>query len=335
MYVGIGDQRVPAIVDTAASSSFINSKILPVDQFVEQTNLTTNLAANNVSMKITGKARIKIEIGGKTFVCEVLISPELRAPFLLGLNWLRQEEATIDLARNVMYVGKTERTTVPFVSPPLSGDDLSIVDPEKLQHQVPSQYVLSFQKIIRENSRVFSPPGGSLPRTKSVRHTIKLTTDQPFRLRPYQCSEVKRREIEKQVQEMLSAGIIEQCASSYSSPVVLAKKKDGKFRFCVDYRRLNSITEDVAQPIPRIMDAIKDLGIAKIFTTIDLKSGYWQIPMYETAKRYTAFSTPSGGTYQFNVMPFGLKGAPRTFQLWGLYTHFFTRSRKGRGRREK
>ena len=69
---------------------------------------------------------------------------------------------------------------------------------------------------------------------------------------------------------MLSVGIIEKYASSYSSPVVLAKKKDGQFRFCVEYRRLNSH----AQPIPRIMDAIKDLGIATIFTTIDLKSGY-------------------------------------------------------------
>ncbi|CAB0043274.1 unnamed protein product [Trichogramma brassicae] len=68
------------------------------------------------------------------------------------------------------------------------------------------------------------------------------------------------------------------------------------------------------QQIPRISDALKDLGDAKVFTTLDLKSGYWQIPMDETAKPYTAFTTPTGGSYQFRVMPFGLKGAPGTFQ---------------------
>ena len=92
---------------------------------------------------------------------------------------------------------------------------MDIVDPEKLQHQVPSQHLRPSHHIIRENARIFSPPGGGLPRTRSVQHTIKLTTDQPFRLRPYQYSEVKRREIEKQVQEMLSAGIIEQCTWNF------------------------------------------------------------------------------------------------------------------------
>ena len=150
-------------------------------------------------MKVTGKAYIKIELGGRFFSCDVLVAPELRAPFLLGLNWLRQEDAIIDLSRNVLYVGKIIRTTIPLVGTPLSGDDLAIVDPEKLQHQVPSQHLRPFHHIIRENARIFSPSGGGLPRTRSVRHTIKLTTDQPFRLPPYQYSEVKRKEIEKQV----------------------------------------------------------------------------------------------------------------------------------------
>ena len=113
---------------------------------------------------------------------------------------------------------------------------------------------------------------------------------------------------------MLADGITEPTSSPYSSPVVLAKKKSGQPRFCVDYQKLNSITEDYPQPIPNIPDALKDLGNAKIFSTLDLKSGYWQIPMEPASKKYTAFATPSGGSYQFRVMPFGLKGAPGTFQ---------------------
>ena len=95
--------------------------------------------------------------------------------------------------------------------------------------------------------------------------------------------------------------------------MVLAKRKDEKWRFCVDYRKLNSFTEDVAQPIPRIADSMKDVAKAKVFSTLDLKSGYWQVRMEEQAKSYMAFFTPTGGTYQFKVMPFGLKGAPGTF----------------------
>ncbi|KAL7295776.1 hypothetical protein TKK_0010827 [Trichogramma kaykai] len=80
-------------------------------------------------------------------------------------------------------------------------------------------------------------------------------------------------------------------------------------RFCVDYRKLNSLTEDTAQPIPRICDTLKDLGDSWVFSTLDLPSGYWQIPMDEKSKPLTAFATPSGGTYQFKVM-----GALGTFQ---------------------
>jgi hypothetical protein len=92
------------------------------------------------------------------------------------------------------------------------------------------------------------------------------------------------------------------------------KKKDGRPRFCVDYRRLNTITMDEAASLPIIQETLRDLGQAKVFTSLDLTSGYWQVPLSEESKQYTAFSTPDGGLYQFRVMPFGLKGAPSTFQ---------------------
>ena len=83
-----------------------------------------------------------------------------------------------------------------------------------------------------------------------------------------------RRYSEEKRKEMLAAGIIEPRASPYSSSVVMAKKSDRRFRFCVDYRRLNAITEVTAQPIPRILDALRDLRDATIFSALDLRSGY-------------------------------------------------------------
>ncbi|KAK9752274.1 Reverse transcriptase (RNA-dependent DNA polymerase) [Popillia japonica] len=117
-----------------------------------------------------------------------------------------------------------------------------------------------------------------------------------------------------QVAEILVAGVIGPSHSKYSSPVVIVNKKDGKPRFCVDYGRLNDRTRSETSPLPTIQEPLRDLGKARIFNTLDLRSGYWQIQTDASSKQYTAFTTPDGATYEFNVMPSGLKNAPITFQ---------------------
>ena len=94
---------------------------------------------------------------------------------------------------------------------------------------------------------------------------------------------------------------------------MLVRKKNGKVRFCVDYRRLNQVTRKDAYPIPRIDDTIDTLAGSKFFSTFDLASGYWQVPMDDEHKDKTAFVTPNG-LYQFKVMLFGLCNAPSTFE---------------------
>lgn len=112
---------------------------------------------------------------------------------------------------------------------------------------------------------------------------------------------------------MLKKGIIKKSYSPWSSPVVLVTKKNGKVRFCIDYRKLNQITKKDNHPIPRIDDMLTQFNGSQWFTSIDLKSGYWNVMMDEKDKEKTAFITPFG-LYQFEVMPFGLCNAPATFQ---------------------
>ena len=112
---------------------------------------------------------------------------------------------------------------------------------------------------------------------------------------------------------MLDAGIIEPSSSEWASPIVLVNKKDGTLKLCVDYRRLNVESQMDAYPMPRIDDLIDRLGKAKFITMLDLTRGYWQVLMASTSRHLTAFTTPFG-LFQFKVMPFGLQGAPATFQ---------------------
>ena len=135
----------------------------------------------------------------------------------------------------------------------------------------------------------------------------------PIKQRSYRLSPVKQAIQEEKLGKMLVAGVVEPFHSGWVSPVVLPPKKHGGHRFCVDYRKLNAVTETDAYPLPNINAILESLSGATIFSTIDLNSGYWQVPMDLQNKAKTAFITQRG-LYHFNVMPFGLKNAPATFQ---------------------
>ena len=107
--------------------------------------------------------------------------------------------------------------------------------------------------------------------------------------------------------------MIEPSTSKWAAPIVLVKKKDGTLRFCVDYRKLNTQSNVDPYPMLRVDELVDRLGSARYLITLDLAEGYWQVPMAEGSREKTVFITPQG-LFQFTVMPFGLQGAPATFQ---------------------
>eukprot|EP00731_Ephydatia_muelleri_P035196 Em0104g2a len=168
----------------------------------------------------------------------------------------------------------------------------------------------SLQGLLKEfEDTLKSKPG----RTRMIEHSIDTGSAQAIRLPPYRLPYAYRDVITKELKEMLEDGVISRSTSEWAAPVVLITKKNGEIRFCVDYRRLNSISRTDSYPMPRVDELIDRLGSANYISTLDLSRGYWQVPMSAQSRAKTAFVT-SYGLFEFNVMPFGLQGAPSTFQ---------------------
>ena len=186
--------------------------------------------------------------------------------------------------------------------------DLSVIKDWKPEEQKEAK------DLILEYGSLFALKDLDLGRTDKVKHSIKLNDYTPFKERyrhipPHQYEEVKQH-----LKEMLEIGAISESKSPWASAVVLVRKKDGSLRFCIDLRKLNARTVKDAYSLPRIKETLDCFNGAQWFTSLDLKSGYWQVELDEESKALTAFAFGPLGFYQCEHMPFGLNNTPATFQ---------------------
>lgn len=199
-------------------------------------------------------------------------------------------------------------TIIPELPPHLK--DLYTRSTAKLQENE----CTALRNLLIEYQDIFSKSDKDIGHTNIIQHTIDTGNVHPIRQRPRRVPLSKMAEAEAEIKSMAAQGVIEPSTSPWSSNIVLVKKKDNSLRFCVDFRQLNDVTQKDSHPLPRIDDTLDALSGAKFYSTLDLKSGYWQVGISEADRPKTAFSFPGGGLWQFTVMAFGLCNAPATFE---------------------
>ena len=197
---------------------------------------------------------------------------------------------SVSVARSMECVPSTETAELPdYLEDIVRGSHTSLGDSGRQ----------SLRDLLHKYEHVFPAPGEPVTgRSKTVLHEIEINDARPVRCGPRRLAPAGLRREQDCVREMLSGGQIEPSDSPWASPVVLVTKKDGSTRFCVDYRRLNSLTVKDAYPLPRIDDSLRLLGNQQWFSTMDLASGYWQVAMSPDAQKKAAFVT-NEGLFQF------------------------------------
>ena len=249
--------------------------------------------ANGLEASLAGDLRSAARVGHQKLTHRYAILPALTHPVILGMDALKKLRVRMTLGHQLL---------VPEAATLETADGVTACTPAQAE---------TLQQLLDEELPKFQTLRGT---TQLAEHTIRLKSTVPLKQRYTPRNPAMQQIINEEVNKMLAEGIIEPSQSPWSSPVVLVRKKNGKRRFCIDFRRVNMVTEKDAYPLPQVEATLSKLREARFISSIDLANGYWQVPLAPESRPITAFTVPGRGLYQFRVMPFGLHSAPATFQ---------------------
>ena len=230
----------------------------------------------------------------------------------IELEYMNQEQSKSNVLENAK-VNSDKNIKRPEPTPERLNELFTKLDPYGIQ-EWPEGLQQEVHNLMVEYQHLFMLNDLELGKTSMVKHEIKLSNPVPFKDR-YRCIPPHEfNEVCSHLWDMLKVGAIRKSVSPWASLVVLVGKKDGSLRFCIDLRKLNSRTNKDAYSLPRIEESLDCLSGAIIFTSLDLKAGYWQVEMEENSIPYTAFTIGPLRFCECVHMPFGLMNAPDTFQ---------------------
>ena len=301
-----------AVLDSQASDTFVSDRLINYLAYTTTDYYKTVMgAAQDVSYTVKGKTILQAKCANVNIEIPAFVIKGLISDVIFGHDFLVKYGAVLDYNTNEIFFGKNTRVRLAWRNDKRFSESKRVeqnleefqVGPlEPNQKHALTSVLTTFPEVITDK----------IGYTSTVKHEIKCSSNEPIKQRPYPLNPDRRAFVYKKIQEMENEGLIEPSNSNWASPIVLPKKKNGEYRLCVDFRKLNLNTVSDAYPMPDLKNLLRKVNGAKVFSTLDLNSGYWQVEVKEESRPMTAFTTPRG-LYQFRVMPFGLKNAPATF----------------------
>jgi len=307
------------LVDSGSTHSFLSERVATLlpDIPVQAVHVSVKVANGGVMQCVAMLPSCAWTMQGYSFAQDLRVLPLHTFDMILGMDWLERFSPMKVHWGNKWMMIPYQGSSILLQG--VTASALEEVVVQLLSIQVPPEAVPSdplpeeIRNLLTQYAVVFSTPT-SLPPARDCDHTIPLLPGaRPVNVRPYRYPPALKDEIERQVSEMLQQGLIQPSSSPFCSPVLLVRKKDGSWRFCVDYRYLNALTVKCQYPIPIFEQLMDELFGASWFSTLDLWAGYHQIRLKAGEEFKTAFQTHSGH-FEFRVMAFGLTGGPGTFQ---------------------
>ena len=299
--VVIRDLKIRAFLDTGSRVTFIRERIYHELQ-------SPTLSKDQISLFGLGQTEVSplgyfqtvINVDGEEFPATIYVIPNsaTKLDMIIGRDVLLQANVTI--VQGEVTVKKDKQ--------PIFLADIDVLDQPPLNI---GEHASKDAKDVIERMMTNYIPNKC--KTTNVEMNIVLKNEESIYQRPRRLPPVERVIVEKQVHDWLEDGIIEPCSFEYASPVVVVKKKDGSPRVCIDYRKLNRVVVKDRYPLPLIEDQLDKLQDAKVFSTMDLKNGFFHVKVTTSSRKYTSFVTHCG-QYQFLKVPFGLCNSPSVFQ---------------------
>lgn len=304
--VSFGGRPFTALIDTGASCCIISREVfdqIRADKTVLKKYEACKLAAltaNSQALHFQAEIRAHVKVEYLSWDFRFFVVEELPVQVILGVDFLKHTKAIVNVARAtvcfpyqqplVLSLGAPEEKDEMKVDRPVLGENL-----DREQRQVLERVISKFGETVTKK----------LGRTNLIKYHINIKPGHKVRARPYQFSPPKTEILRGHIEELLKEGVIRESNSEYASSAFCVPKKGNKTRMVVNFRALNQGLTLEATPMPTVESAFQHLAKAKFFSVIDLNSAYFQIPLAEESKKYTAFVVP-WAQFEFNFLPFGL-----------------------------
>lgn len=304
--VRIFGKEIKALLDSGATKTILGREGMWIlDRCPARLHKTSGKyveTADAMKHEIGGMVDLAITLKGRTEQLTVLVVPALKHNLILGIDFWESMNIVADFSNKEWHFTSHFRGSHNFCS--------TVEGIQSTEHLTEVER-RTLQTLVNE---FFKDEPTTLGRTDRVQHVIDTGDSPAIKQRYFPVSPAKQKLIDEELNNMLTLGVIEPSKSEWSSPIFLLDKPDGSKRFIVDFRKVNAVSKKDAYPLPRVTAILDRLRDARYISSLDIKSAYWQLPLESKSKERTAFTIPGRGLYQFVTMPFGLCGAPATWQ---------------------